>query len=239
MIHPLVIYLLVLVVSFACLDLLARFLDRLGVDDSRGQDLTAYLLFLGFLTVFSPYSTALAAGIVAASAILLAAGSLASQQGLGSKGLLLAEMAAYLCLVRSGVEIHFIQRPSGGYWFLSGWSTVATLVWFAGFVTLLRSARALPGLYQAVVTLLSYVLLGGLMLVPRGASTDAIVFALVLAATTTALWLHGQRGKAGRIDSVSASLWAMSLAVLPVVSSIKKIALISLVTPLLLLTTPV
>ncbi|MBI4866454.1 MAG: WecB/TagA/CpsF family glycosyltransferase [Candidatus Wallbacteria bacterium] len=239
MIHPLVLFLLVLVVSFAWLDLQARFLSRAGIDENRWQDFAAYGLFLAFLVVFSSHASSLAAGIVGAAALLGIGGSIARQQGLGARGLLLAELAAYLCLVRAGVEIHFIQRPSGGYWFFSGWSTVATLIWFVGFVTLLRAARALPGLFQAVLALLSYMLLGGLMFHQKNSSPDALVLGLVLAGATTALWLRGHRGRAARTDSVAASLWAMTLAVLPVVCAIKRVALISLVTPLLLLATPV
>jgi N-acetylglucosaminyldiphosphoundecaprenol N-acetyl-beta-D-mannosaminyltransferase len=238
--HPLAVYLIALASCLGWLDLQARFLARIGQDGGRWRDLSSYLAFLALLVLFSPGTTSLAAAVVAASAILMVGGWLAQSQSLGGRGLLLAEVAAYLCLVKGGVAIHFIQKPSGGYYYLlDGWSTLVTLAWFLGFVCLLRVARMLPGLCPAVLALLSTMLLGALMIQQRAATPDATAMALVLTAATTALWLDSHRVRPAHTDVIAASLWAMSLAVLPVISATKKIALISLVTPALLLVAPV
>ncbi|MBI4870116.1 MAG: WecB/TagA/CpsF family glycosyltransferase [Candidatus Riflebacteria bacterium] len=239
MLHPLAIYVVTLVICLGWLDVQSRFLTRLGLDANRWRDLSAYGGYLFLLVLFSPQTTSLAAGLVAASAILALGGGLAFRQNLGERGLRLAEVAAYLCLIRAGVEIHFIQRPSGGYLFLDGWSALVTLLWCLGFATLLRVSRTLPGLCPAVLALLSTMLLGALLIHQRGVSPDSTALALVLTASTTALWLDSHRDRPRRTDPLALSLWAMSLAVLPVVSATKRIALVSLVTPVLVLLAPI
>lgn len=237
MIQPPVIFLVALV---ACLGWLAGGARLFQTDDgARWRDLAAYAFFLALLALFSPQFTSLAAGVVAASAILGVGGWVAYRQGLGRRGLRLAEIAAFLCLARAGIEIQFIQRPSGGYFYLDGMSTIATVLWFAGFVEVLRMTRVLPGLCQAVQALLSYMMLGALMLQPKAATPDTLAMALVLTACTTACWLSGYRSKAARIDSIAVSLWSMALAVLPVASATKRIALVAVVTPVLVLAAPV
>ena len=197
-----------------------------------------FLVFVLLLLILRPTAANWPVGLSCA-ALLLTAGHLLSV-GLSIPGPidLVLEMGAYLLLVAYGLSIKFAHSPTGGLLYFTAGAPVITCLWLFAFSRVLRLATVLPGLFEGLLALLSYLFLGSLYLQRQVASgTYGVV--LLFAGVTTGLWVYTFRRSPSRIGSVAASCWAMTAGALAIVGTSKRLAFLSIVPPTLVLLAPV
>lgn len=197
-----------------------------------------YLLFLLLALVTGPVGGKIQVGLAFASLAMLGGSvALAALEAPPLAGVAL-ELAAYAILVGHGLSIPFAHLPSRGLLYFTAGAPIITVLWLFAFSRVLRLTTVLPGLFEGMLALLSYLFMGSLYVQHHSAgSTYGLV--LVFAGVTTGLWFYSYRLKAASIGPAAASCWAMAAGVLSIVGTSKRVAFISIVPPALVLMAPV
>lgn len=197
----------------------------------REAGLVPFALFLLLTSYVGASPLLLDHGLLAASGLVVAWGMLLEAAGKGSSThMLLGDLLGVALLVSVGLEVDFLTAPSGGYIYLRSLAAPLTCVWLFGFVALLKLANRLPGLFTGVMALLSYLLMGSLLYQQQHPVADFRVLAL-MAGVSTAMWLNGLGGATQRMGRIAASLWALTLGAMTVMSTSKKVATLAVLSP--------
>jgi N-acetylglucosaminyldiphosphoundecaprenol N-acetyl-beta-D-mannosaminyltransferase len=201
------------------------------------NDLLTYGIFLVLIALLLPSDCSFSTGLMMAFVLIAGGGTSAVFLGYRSRPLPLLELGAAFLIVKSGILIQFFSSPLGGYLYLDRASYPLTILWLFFLTQLLKTANRLPGLFSGLIALFSYLLVGAL-LTQRVASPEASILAVALAGATTSLWVTGLINGPVRLASPAASIWALTAAAVSVVGTSKKVAFISVLTPVLLIVTP-
>lgn len=197
----------------------------------REAGLVPFALFLLLTSYVGASPLLMDHGLLLASGLVVAWGMLLEATGRGSSThMLLGDLLGVAVLVSLGLEVPFLTDPSGGYIYLHSLAGPATCLWLIAFVALLKLANRLPGLFTGVMALLTYLLMGSLLYQQQHPVVDFRVLSLV-AGISTAMWLNGLGGASQRMGRIAASLWALTLAALTVLSSSKKVATLAVLSP--------
>ena len=207
-----------------------------------------YLLFLLIALLTGPIGGSLQVGLAFASfAVLGGSVAIAAVSAPPLAGVVL-ELVAYAILVGHGLSIPFAHLPSRGLLYFTAGAPVITVLWLFAFARVLRLTTVLPGLFEGMLALLSYLFMGSLYLqhhdlqhlvLQQHGSSTTYGLVLVFAGVTTGLWFYSYRLKEQAIGPAAATCWAMAAGVLSIVGTSKRVAFISIVPPALVLMAPV
>ncbi len=203
----------------------------LGPTAGREAGLVPFALFLGLVHWMGASQVLWDRGILAASAVVVAWGAALEVFGKGSsKYMLVGDVLGAATLVWLGLEVPFLTSPNGGYIYLHSGALPLTCFWLVSFIGLLKLANRLPGLFTGVMALLSYLIVGSMLYQQQHTVVDYRIAAL-LSGVSTGMWLNGMGGRTQRMGRTAASLWALLLGALTVLSTSKKVATLAVLSP--------
>jgi N-acetylglucosaminyldiphosphoundecaprenol N-acetyl-beta-D-mannosaminyltransferase len=236
------LYLQGLVLAFAWMEIQHRAIDGLKTrSENRKLDsvlagIVPYALFVLLMLLARPDS-GLNSGLAIASLVLL--GGLIAEKVLRPSWIveLAVELVAYGVLIYHGLAIHFAHVPTGTLVYFKFGAPVITCLWLFAFSRILRLGTTLPGLFEGMLALLSYLFLGSFYL-HRQSVVGIYGVVLVFAGVTTGLWFFTYRSGARSMGSVAASCWGMAAGALSVVGTSKRLAVLSIVPPAMALLAP-
>ena len=210
----------------------------IGTADRALAGASPYLMFLLLVLLTAPVGARIHGGLAIASLVMLGGSAMAHAFALPPAGLVLVELASYVVLVAHGLSIPFAKLPSRGLLYFTAGAPVITVLWLFAFSRVLRLTTVLPGLFEGMLALLSYLFMGSLYVQHQPHAT-AYALVLVFAGVTTGLWFYSYRLKEQSIGPAAAACWAMAAGTLSIVGTSKRLAFISIVPPALVLLAPV
>jgi N-acetylglucosaminyldiphosphoundecaprenol N-acetyl-beta-D-mannosaminyltransferase len=149
------------------------------------------------------------------------------------------EVLVILALVYSGLNITFVTNPEGGLLYFNRSIVFVSFFWMIFIVSLLNLCNFMDGLLFGICAVLAHTFLFGILIQPTVAP-GATHFAIVLCSFCTLLWLFVLlKQKNGLSSPLLSSVLSLLIAILSIIATTKKIALIAISVPLGLMTIPI
>lgn len=217
--------------SFFVVWLYGRLRELRATAKSRETGFFPFLLFLGWAAATGWGEPLFRLGLLPALGVLAAVGFGMRLSGKDSSArMILADALAALVLVILGLQVPYLTSPSGGYLYLDRLAAPLTWLWLLAFLVILKVANRLPGLFQGVMALLSYLLLGSLLYQSQHTAREFHLVVL-LSGVATAMWWNAFGAVPERLGRISCSLWALTLGALTILTTSKKVATVAILTP--------
>jgi N-acetylglucosaminyldiphosphoundecaprenol N-acetyl-beta-D-mannosaminyltransferase len=142
------------------------------------------------------------------------------------------EVVTISLLIHFGLKIAFISNPEGGFYFFNRSVFYVTFFWMIFVVSLINLCNFLDGLLVGISCVLAHTFLISIILQPT-VNQGSLPFALVLSSFTLLNWLFFiLKESKGLNTPVLSSTIALLVGILSILSTSKKIALISISIPL-------
>ncbi len=218
--------------------------DRPGVRHNRGVHKKP-LPRLGGLAIFAAFAVVAAIalglrdagdrGIFIGGLLIVLVGVVDDFRPLSAKVKLLGQIAAAVVLVLSGVQIHEVTNPFGGWIFLGAWSIPLTILWVVTLINVVNFIDGLDGLAAGVSSIASVTLL--LVALKQGQASD-VIFAAALAGATLGFLPYNFNPARIIMGDSGAMFLGYALAAISVDGLLKSATTVGLVVPVLAMGLP-
>lgn len=149
------------------------------------------------------------------------------------------ELLCIVALIYSGLKISFVTDPRGGFFLLEQGSYLVTFFWMVFLVSLLNLFNVVEGLLYVVSTVLAASFIIGILVQPWVAS-GSLEFSFVGLAFCMMIWIFTALRESSSLNALSfQSSLALLLGCLSVISTTKRMAIITLSSTLGLFLIPI